>query len=155
MYAALDAKALASRPALLLPSGQATFLVDGRETARGTFSFGPASRDIFFGIDQLMKAEVNEVSSDKGNAAPNFFSKDVTRQWSWNSVIHNGHDKAVVLRVEEAAPIAREADIEITANTAPEAVLEAGKSRYVWELSVPARGKAEVRYDVKAVIPEK
>lgn len=155
MYAALDAKALASRPALLLPSGQSTFLVDGRETARGTFSFGPASRDIFFGIDQLMKAEVNEVSSDKGNAAPNFFSKDVTRQWSWNSVIHNGHDKAVALRMEDAAPLAREADIGITVKTSPEAMLESGKSRYVWELSVPARSKAEVRYEVKAVIPEK
>jgi hypothetical protein len=64
MFAALDAKALTAKPALLLPSGQASFLVDGRETARGSFSFGPASRDIFFGIDQLMKAEVNEVSSD-------------------------------------------------------------------------------------------
>jgi hypothetical protein len=155
MYAALNAKALASRPALLLPSGQATFLVDGRETARGTFSFGPASRDIFFGIDQLMKAEVNEVSSDKGNAAPNFFSKDVTRQWSWNSVIHNGHDKAVALRVEEAAPLARESDIEIRVATEPKAMFEANESRYVWELSVPARGKAEIRYDVKAIIHEK
>jgi hypothetical protein len=79
----------------------------------------------------------------------------VTRQWSWNSVIHNGHDKAVALRVEEATPIARESDIEITVKTSPEALLEAGKSRYVWALSVPARGKAEVRYEVKAVIPEK
>jgi hypothetical protein len=155
MFASLDAKALAAKPALLLPSGQATFLVDGRETARGSFSFGPASRDIFFGIDQLMKAEVNEVSSDKGNASSAFFSNDVTRQWSWNSVIHNGHDKAVRLRVEEAAPLARESDIEIRVATSPEAVLDAGKSRYVWELSVPARGKADIRYDVKAIIPEK
>ena len=155
MYAALDAKALATRTALLLPAGQATFLVDGRETARGSFSFGPAIRDIFFGIDQLMKAEVNEVSSDKGNAAPTFFSKEVTHQWSWNSVIHNGHDKAVALRVEEAAPIVREAGIEIKVKLSPEAMLEAGKSRYVWDFSIPARGKAEIRYDVKAIIPEK
>ena len=155
MYAALDAKSLAGKPALLLPAGQATFLVDGRETARGSFSFTPASRDIFFGIDQLMKAEVNEVSSDKGNAAPTFFSKDVTHQWSWNSTISNGHDKAVALRVEEASPIAREADVEIRVATSPEATLEAGRSRYVWHLSIPARGKAEVRYDVKAIIPEK
>jgi hypothetical protein len=79
----------------------------------------------------------------------------VTRQWSWNSIIHNGHDKTVALRMEEAAPLARESDIEIRVATSPEAVLEAGKSRYVWELSVPARGKAEIRYDVKAIIPEK
>ena len=155
MYAALDAKALAAQNALLLPSGQATFLVDGRETAHGSFNFGPASREIFFGIDQLMKAEINEVSSGKGNTAPNFFSKDATHQWSWNSVIHNGHGKTVALRMEEAAPIAREADTKITVKTSPEATLEAGKSRYVWELSVPARGKAEIRYEVKAVIPEK
>ena len=34
-------------------------------------------------------------------------------------------------------------------------MLEEKKARYVWELSLPAREKAELRYEVKAVIPEK
>ncbi|MBR5883252.1 MAG: DUF4139 domain-containing protein [Mailhella sp.] len=158
LYAALDEDALAAKPSLLLPSGQASFLVDGRETARGAFSFGPASRDIFFGIDQLMKAEVIQTAA-QNDAPPAFFGGDKSdarvEQWSWVSTIHNGHDKAVSLRVEESAPIARDADVKLSVSTSPKAGLEAGKSRYIWELSLPAREKAELRYEVKAVIPEK
>jgi hypothetical protein len=158
LYAALDEDALAAKPALVLPAGQASFLVDGRETARGSFSFGPDSRDIFFGIDQLMKAEVVQTAA-QNDAPPAFFgggtSDTRVEQWSWVSTIHNGHDKAVALRVEEAAPIARDAGVKISVSTSPKAVLEEKKSRYVWELSLPAREKAELRYEVKAVIPEK
>jgi len=160
MYAALDAEALAKKPALLLPAGQASFLVDGRETARGPFSFGPSSREIFFGIDQLMKADVNEISASPDSAPPAFFGGEESassrvEQWSWATVISNGHDKAVSLRVEEAAPIARDAEVKIRVSTSPKARLESEKSRCVWELSLPAREKAEVRYEVKAVIPER
>lgn len=158
LYASLDAEALAAKPALLLPAGQASFLVDGRETARGSFSFGPDSRDIFFGIDQLMKAEVTQTAA-QNDAPPAFFGGDTSdarvEQWSWVSTIYNGHDKAVSLRVEESAPIARDADVKICVSTSPKAELEAAKSRYVWELPLPAREKAELRYEVKAVIPEK
>jgi len=76
-------------------------------------------------------------------------------QWSWVSTIHNGHDKAVPLRVEEAAPIARDAEAKINVSTSPKARLESEKSRYVWELSLTAREKTELRYEVKAVIPER
>ncbi|WP_458399810.1 DUF4139 domain-containing protein [Mailhella sp.] len=159
MYAALDEDALAAKPALLLPAGQASFLVDGRETARGPFSFGPSDRDIFFGIDQLMKAEVVQTSV-QDDAPPAFFGGDESgssrvEQWSWVSTIHNGHDKAVSLRVEEAAPIARDTEVKISVSTSPKARLESEKSRYVWELSLPAREKTELRYEVKAVIPER
>ncbi|MBR6625430.1 MAG: DUF4139 domain-containing protein, partial [Mailhella sp.] len=147
LYAALDEDALAAKPALLLPAGQASFLVDGRETARGSFSFGPSSRDIFFGIDQLMKAEVIQTAA-QNDAPPAFFGGDTSdarvEQWSWVSTIYNGHDKAVSLRVEESAPIARDAAVKISVSTSPKAGLEAGQSRYVWELSLPAREKAEL-----------
>ena len=160
MYAALDAEALAKKPALLLPAGQASFLVDGRETARGPFSFGPSSREIFFGIDQLMKADVNEISASPDSAPPAFFGGEEpassrVEQWSWATVISNGHDKSVSLRVEEAAPLARDAEVKISVSATPKARLESEKSRCVWELSLPAREKAELRYEVKAVIPER
>jgi len=160
MYAALDAEALAKKPALILPAGQASFLVDGRETARGPFSFGPDSREIFFGIDQLMKADVNEISASPNSAPPAFFGGEESgssrvEQWSWATVISNGHDKAVSLRVEEAAPLARDAEVKISVSATPKARLESEKSRYVWELSLPAREKVELRYEVKAVIPER
>lgn len=159
LCAALDADTLASRPALLLPAGQASFLVDGRETARGTFSFGPASREIFFGIDQLMKAEVVQTAV-QDDAPPAFFgggSRSAARveQWSWTVAIRSGHDRAVDLRVEESAPIARRNDIEIRVSTSPKAELDTAGSRYVWTLSLPARETAELRYEVKASIPEK
>jgi hypothetical protein len=105
-----------------------------------------------------MKAEVVQTAV-QDDAPPAFFGGDKSdarvEQLSWLSTIHNGHDKAVALRVEEAAPIARDAEVKISVSTSPKAVLEEKKSRYVWELSLPAREKAELRYEVKAVIPEK
>jgi hypothetical protein len=105
-----------------------------------------------------MKAEVVQTAA-QNDAPPAFFGGDKSdarvEQWSWVSTIHNGHDKAVSLRVEEAAPIARDAEVKISVSTSPKAVLEEKKSRYVWELSLPAREKTAIRYEVKAVIPEK
>lgn len=152
LCASLEDAALAGKPFPLLPAGQASFLVDGRETARGAFSLGPSSRDIFFGIDQLMKAETDEVAASTALPA----SPDgETRQWSWNTRISNGHDKAVALRVEEAAPIARESGVQIRVFSEPPARLEKDRSRYAWELSIPARQNADVRFEVKAGMPER
>ena len=105
-----------------------------------------------------MKAEVVQTAV-QNDAPPAFFGGDTAdarvEQWSWLSTIHNGHDKTVALRVEEAAPIARDAEVKISVSTSPRAELESQKSRYVWELSLPAREKTELRYEVKAVIPER
>ena len=56
--------------------------------------------------------------------------------------------------VEEPAPVARNAAVSISAVTSPAAVLDTDRSRYVWELQLPASDSLSLRYEVKAVFPE-
>lgn len=154
-----------SRALPLLPAGQAAFLVDGVENARGTFRLTPGSRTVSFGLDQLIRADVTEIAPEsasvqtadaasKPRGSSEKASVDV-RQWAWNIVIRSAHPEAVVLRVEESAPLPREADASVSVVTSPAAVLDADKSRYVWELELPARDSLGLRYEVKAVFPRK
>lgn len=151
MCATLTPEELASDKLPLLPSGQASFLVNGRETARGSFRFGPGSKEIFFGIDGLMSATRQELALEpdtkKESAAADI------RQWYWKTVIHNGHDKAVSLRVEEAAPIARTAHTAIEVETIPPAILHADTARYEWELQLPPHAKQDIVYRVISSTP--
>lgn len=154
LCASLSEAALDKAP--LLPGGQASFLVDGRETARGAFSFGPASQDIFFGVDQLMTATVREVASPAAPAPAEAKTDAQTsiQQWTWNTSILSRHDKPVSVRVEEAAPIARDAAMSIEVSTEPRADFEASRARYVWNLDIPARGQADIVYSVRAAAPQ-
>ena len=141
----------------LMPAGQASFLVDGVENARGTFFLTPDSRTVSFGVDQLIRAEVTEIMADADGVKKHSDQTDhaaETRQWAWKTVIHNAHPFPVALRVEEPAPVARNAAVSISAVTSPAAVLDTDRSRYVWELQLPASDSLSLRYEVKAVFPE-
>ena len=158
LCATLSEAALDKAP--VLPGGQASFLVDGRETARGAFSFGPASLDIFFGVDQLMTATVREVASSAAPSSADARTDNMAdaqtsiQQWTWNTAILSRHDKPVSVRVEEAAPIARNAAMAIEVSTEPRADFEASRARYVWNLDIPARGQADIVYSVRAAAPQ-
>ena len=64
------------------------------------------------------------------------------------------HDKPVSVRVEEAAPIARNAAMSIEVSTEPRADFEASRARYVWNLDIPAHGQADMVYSVRAAAPQ-
>ncbi|WP_446425492.1 DUF4139 domain-containing protein [Mailhella sp.] len=138
----------------LMPAGQATFLVDGVENARGTFRLLPDSRSVSFGVDQLIRADVREIMADTNGLKDGGHTAAETRQWAWKAVIHNAHPFPAALRVEEPASVARNAAVSISAVTSPAAVLDADRSRYVWELELPASSSLSLRYEVKAVFPE-
>ena len=76
------------------------------------------------------------------------------QQWTWNTAILSRHDKPVSVRVEEAAPIARNAAMAIEVSTEPRADFEASRARYVWNLDIPARGQADIVYSVRAAAPQ-
>jgi len=78
---------------------------------------------------------------------------DDTRQWSWKTVVRNGHDRAVAVRVEEAAPIVRSGQTTIGVSTEPPAVLNADSARYVWELELSAHEERDLLYSVTARTP--
>jgi hypothetical protein len=75
------------------------------------------------------------------------------RQWRWKTVVRNGHDRAVTVRVEENAPIARNGQTTIEVSTEPPAVLNADSSRYIWTLELPAHAERDILYGVTARTP--
>lgn len=135
---------------LFLPAGQASFVIDGRENARGAFGLTPGARKISFGIDQLVR--VKSSAQAVQGVVPSGKNKNV--QWLWRVDVTNGHDRNVTVQVEEAAPILRDSRISAKVETAPEAVFDAARSRYVWTLDMPAHKSESVRYGVDMTAPE-
>lgn len=146
LCAELSAASLAERT--IFPSGSALFFTNGQQTARGMFHLEASSREIFFGVDQLMSATWNE-SIEQDTAA----EKNV-RQWNWKGEISNAHAKSVDIRVEQAAPVLRDARIKVEEQSQPAARIDAERSCYVWDVTIPAGSRMELRRSIKVVFPE-
>lgn len=135
-----------------LPSGQAVFSVDGVENARGVFRFGPGQEEIFFGVDALMAAKVQDLPAKAGSDAG---AGRRTQQWRRSMTIVNGHDREVAVRVEASAPIVRDTSARVTVTGSPEAVYEHEGSRCVWMLDVPAKESSRIVYEVTVTEPDR
>lgn len=140
---------LASEQVPLLPSGQALFLVNGTENARGLFRLNAGQKEIFFGVDQLVTLKTHELSA-KDTDVP---VTARTRQWSWRTDIANGHDRAVDVCAESAAPILRDASMNVRTKSRPAAEFSEERSCYEWRLEVPAHGEATITHEVTITSP--
>ena len=136
--------------ALALPSGQATFTVDGAETARGVFSLAPGARGLSFGIDQLVGIQMGALPSQAQNAGEGM----KTLAWNWLLTLSSAHDVPVEIRVEEPAPLAKDARIRVDMVAEPAPLLEEGRTRYVWKMPLPAHADRSIRWSVTATAPE-
>ncbi len=133
----------------LLPLGQASFLVDGAETARGAFRLTPGERDVSFGVDPLIGVKKNDLPTQGAENEAGI----KTRQWRWKTDIVNGHDKAVTARVEAPAPILRDARMRAKAKSKPAADFQEERALYEWRLEVPALKTASVVHEVTVTSP--
>lgn len=132
----------------VLPAGQALFLIDGEENARGVFRMEPGKKEIFFGVDQLMLAEEKNMPAETAAAA----DKDI-RKWKKSLRIDNGHDKPMRVRVEAASPIARDASVKVEFTANPKAKAQEGSAVMVWNIEVPAKKSAGIAYEVTVTQP--
>lgn len=132
----------------VLPAGQALFLIDGTENARGVFRMEPGKKEIFFGVDQLMLAEEKNMPAETAAAA----DKDI-RKWKKSLRIDNGHDKPMRVRVEAASPIARDASVKVEFTANPKAKAQEGSAVMVWNIEVPAKKSAGIAYEVTVTQP--
>ena len=133
----------------LLPLGQASFLVDGAETARGAFRLAPGERDVSFGVDPLIGVKKNDLPTQGAENEAGI----KTRQWRWKTDIVNGHDKAVTARVEAPAPILRDARMRAKVKSKPAADFQEERALYEWRLEVPALKTASVVHEVTVTSP--
>ncbi|WP_295638591.1 DUF4139 domain-containing protein [uncultured Mailhella sp.] len=133
----------------LLPSGQALFLVNGTENARGFFRMAPGRKDLFFGVDQLVTVKTHELTAKDEDAR----TSGKTRQWRWRTDIANGHDRTVDVRAESAAPILRDASMSARAKSRPAAEFNEERACYEWRLEVPAHGETTITHEVSVTSP--
>ena len=146
------AAALTDENMPLLPSGEAVFSVDGVESARGPLRLGPGSKDLFFGVDQLVTAKRQELPAKAGDEEK---KGQRTRQWRQSMDIANGHGRQIAVRVEVAAPITRDPSMSVAVASSPKAAFEEESGRHVWRLDIPAGQSERIVHEVTVTEPEK
>ncbi|WP_294486490.1 DUF4139 domain-containing protein [uncultured Mailhella sp.] len=139
----------ASETLPLLPAGQAVFVVNGMENARGTFRLNAARKEIFFGVDQLVSAAAQELSATDADVPASMKA----RQRRWKADILNRHDRAVEVRVESSAPVLRDARMSARVKSRPAPELNEERACYEWKLEVPAHGTSSIVHEVTVAAP--
>lgn len=132
-----------------LPAGEAVFLLDGLPVGRDTFSLASADATLAFGRDPLVTVQYNALP-----ARPETAEQDMEQtNLRWNIALANGHSRPVQVRVEEPAPLHRDAAVRIQERSQPAPVLDEEHNAYVWERTLPARGRAVIREDLLILSP--
>lgn len=152
-----------------LPAGEASFLLDGLLVGRDEFSLSPADSALSFGRDPLVtvertalpaRAEESDSGEGKGSsAAEKTMDKTAEKapversNMRWLITLKNGHSAPVRVRVEEPAPLHRDADVRVFERSEPSPALDETKNAYVWELELPGHGSATIREDLLILTP--
>lgn len=122
-----------------LPSGQATFLIDGASLGKRPFSFSGLEGKFFFGVDPLVTVESTLLSRKSGEAG--FISDKQTQEWAWRFIIRNSRNSAVRVGMEDPLPQVRDERIKVYLTSEPEPT-EKTPQAMIWKLEVPA-GKSQ------------
>ncbi len=139
----------ASETLPLLPAGQAVFVVNGMENARGLFRLNATRKEIFFGVDQLVSAATQELSATDADVPATMKA----RQRRWKADIHSGHDCVVEVRVESPAPILRDARMSARTKSRPAPELNEEHACYEWKMEIPAHGTSSIVHEVTIAAP--
>ena len=120
----------------LLPAGQASFIMDGVENARGVFGLAPGDSEIFFGIDQLVGVKTTVLPAQDADVPAGM----KVRTWRWSVDIVNSHRQPVNIRVEAPAPVPRNPRMTVKTKSRPGAEYDEEHARYEWHLeAVPGK----------------
>jgi uncharacterized protein (TIGR02231 family) len=134
------------------PSGSADFFLDGATAGSADFALDGNKAALFFGADPRVTVE-RETDSRQSGRSGILVGKRQSWEWKWTFKAFNGHAKPILLRVEDAAPQARDKDIAIAVNSKPEHKLDEKHVLY-WELTIPANKGADIVHSVTLAAPE-
>jgi hypothetical protein len=134
-----------------IPSGQATFIIDGAMIGTRPFSLAGTEADIYFGNSPFITV-TSSTTADQSGVARIFQSKQ-TRQWQWLIEAKNAGKSPIRLRIEEPAPQARDERIILTFKHSPEPS-EKDTAKFVWLLDLPALQKKNIETGVALEAPK-
>lgn len=142
----LTAEVELAEPVELAP-GEAIFVVDGRLAGyRHDFRAGGKELELYFGKDDLVNVEVQDLISMKGQER--FILKSNTYNWDWKFIVKNQRSRPVKVRVEEPIPQVRDSSIKLRVESSPKAAED--YRSYYWESTVPASGEFVIEHKVEA-----
>ena len=124
-----------------IPSGQASFMLDGAMIGKRTFALAGSEADIYFGVSPFVTVASFVAADQTGTTA--LFQNKQTRQWQWLIEAKNTGRAAARVRIEEPVPQPRDERIKLTYRHKPEPS-EKDAVRFVWIVEVPAAQKTSI-----------
>lgn len=134
-----------------LPPGRAAFSLDGSPLGEGLFQPKGNKVTLFFGVDPLVEVATEPDTRLTGKSG--IINKRQTWKWGWTYTVINKRSAAVTVRLEEPDPQASDEAITVVCEDTPPSQKGEDKTLY-WDVSVPARGEAEVRHLVTVTAPD-
>jgi uncharacterized protein (TIGR02231 family) len=134
-----------------LPSGAATFLIDGAVIGKRSFAFASQEGTFFFGIDPLVTARLVQLSSQSGQKG--LIVDKQTQEWRFRIDLNNGGSGAIQARLEEPLPQPRDERIRISILAEPE-TSERRDSEMIWNLQIPGGQKRSLLNTIHLEAPK-
>jgi uncharacterized protein (TIGR02231 family) len=133
-----------------IPSGSATFMIDGAILGKRNFAMAGKEGVLFFGIDPLVTAErilLSKKSGEKG-----ILTDKQTYTWNWRIDVRNGRDDSVRVMIEDPNPQPRDERIKLTLMQDPEPA-EKIPASLIWNLEMTAGQKKSILSSVSLEAP--
>lgn len=134
-----------------IPSGQATFVIEGAMIGKRQFALAGKEADIYFGNSPFITVNSLTIADKSGTAR--IFQTKQTRQWQWLIEAKNAGNTTVKLRVEEPVPQPRDERIKLTFKHNPEPS-EKDTTKFVWCVDLPALQKKSIETGVELEAPQ-
>ena len=133
-----------------IPSGTASFLVDGSPAGNASLALYGDSLKLYFGPDPLVTATMQSDSRKSGETG--IISKDATLSWNWTITVKNSRGKDVMVQVEDPSPASTDEAIKVEVISQPKP--ELNNLAYTWRLPMKAGETKTISHAVKATAPK-
>lgn len=134
-----------------VPSGTATYLIDGAVLGKRPFAFAGQEGIFSFGTDPLVTAKSTLLSRKSGEKG--MIVDRQTQEWAWRLDIRNAGSSAIRMRLEEPLPQPRDERIKITFQSEPE-VNEKSASEMIWRMEIPGGEKRSISTTIRLEAPK-
>lgn len=134
-----------------VPSGTATFMIDGGVLGKRPFAFSGQEGNFYFGADPLVTVDSVLLSLKSGEKG--VITENQIQEWSWRMNISNDGASAIRVRLEEPIPQLRDERIRVSLQMQPEAS-ERSHSEMIWRMDIAAGQKRSILNKIQLTAPK-
>jgi len=134
-----------------IPAGTAQFAIDGASLGKRQFSFAGRQGQVYFGIDPLVRGQMELVSRQTGEQG--FIADRQTLAWEWRLEIQNSSAASVRVRLEEPKPQVRDERITLQPTLDP-VPTETDGQLLIWRFDLSPGAKQILRTTYRLTAPK-